>query len=226
MIKAIYIRTSTDDQTPEHQLQDISNLVRIQECQVYQDQQSAWREHAERAEFNSLLQEIKRGQVSSLYVWDLDRIYRDRERLKSFFELCKYKGVKVFSYRQQWLSDLSTIPEPWNEVMMEMLINIFGWIAEEESSKKSERIRKSQVKKDGRTFSRYGKAWGRRPLPKQTINRVLALADEGYSVRKIGEMVKTTDHNKNQKNIGKSTVHKIITEYRGEKGSKTGHVPN
>ena len=134
-------------------------------------------------------------------------------------ELCKTYNVTIFSYRQEWLNEVSKIPDPWNEIMSDLMIKILGWIGQEESDKKSQRVKNAVRKKNGKTVSYNGNRWGRKPLPKQTIDRVLVLHEQGLSIRQIAAEVKTTDKNKNQKNISKSAVHKILSENSCEKGS-------
>ena len=87
-----------------------------------------------------------------------------------------------------------------------------------ESLVKSERV-KMAVRKDkkGRTISYKGNKWGRKRLPKQTINRVLELHKLGYPIRSIQKNVNVYDKNRNPKPISVGAVHKIITEYSKEK---------
>jgi len=46
------------------------------------------------------------------------------------------------------LEEINKIPKPWNDIMFDLLLNIFGWIGEEESTKKSDRIKLSIRKKE------------------------------------------------------------------------------
>jgi len=109
------------------------------------------------------------------------------------------------------------IPQPFNEIVNDLLISVFGWIAEEESQKKSERIKLAVRKKDGKkTVSYKGNKWGRKSLSKQTVDKVMELHLQGLSLRKIAENVQKWD-NGNSKNISKSVVHKIIIQKEREK---------
>lgn len=208
---AYYIRTSTAEQTPELQIRDLDSIC-SEPHEIYKEQQSAWAENVERPVFNSIIQLIKKRKLTDLYVWDLDRTYRNRTRLQEFFVLCKTYGCKIHSYRQQWLEDINSIPEPFNEIVMDLLINITGWMAQEESMKKSERVRMAVKKQKHGTYSYKGNKWGRKALPKQTVERVMQLHREGKSTREIASMITVYDKNKNEKKISKSAVHKIIVE--------------
>jgi DNA invertase Pin-like site-specific DNA recombinase len=219
MKDVIYIRTSTDEQNPENQLSQIFTMRNSEdEPLILEDKVSAWKD-SDRLNFTKLIGIVKRSKTKNVYVWDLDRLYRNRLKLVEFFQLCKFKGVKIHSYRQLWLRDLNNAPSPWNDIMSDMMLQIMGWLAEEESSKKSERVKASIRKRNGVTVSHNGKRWGRKGLPTQTKNAIIEFHAQGFSIRKISELVKTTDKNKNMKNVSKSVVHKTIKEFHEEKGS-------
>lgn len=212
----IYIRTSTEDQNPENQLKDIYSIIpesiSKEQIEVFKDKQSAFKDNIERDDFNKIKSLIKKNEVSDLYVWDWDRIYRNRIKLKEFFALCKMYKVKIHSFRQSWYEDLNKIPMPFNEIMIDLMLNLMGWLAEDESKKKSERIKASIRQKKGKTISHRGKKWGRKGLPKQTKEKIKELHKQGFSIRSIASQVKTTDKNHNMKPISKSVVHKVLKD--------------
>ena len=57
MGRAIYIRTSTQEQTPEIQIKDCESLF-SGEYSLYQDKQSAWKDNKERDNFERLKKDI------------------------------------------------------------------------------------------------------------------------------------------------------------------------
>lgn len=221
MDNAIYLRTSTDDQTPQLQLRDIATLVRIEDAILLEETVSAWKDNVARPAFDNLKALIKSRKVSSLYVWHLDRIYRNRKRLVEFLSLCRNYGVSVFSFNQKWIVSIQQMDAPFNEIMFDFMLQIIGWIAEDESTTKSNRVRMSVRKTEEGTFSHKGNKWGRKAMPKQTVTRVLELHKAGNSIRAIASEVQIYDKNKNGKPISKSAVHKIIVDNAMEKGSKT-----
>ena len=210
----IYIRTSTDKQTPELQLRDISALEPPSDSIVLEETLSAWKENVVRPAFTNLRDMIKDGKVGTLYVWHLDRLFRNRKRLIEFLSLCKVRGVKICSFNQKWLDAIQKMPEPFNEAMFDFMLQILGWMAEDESKTKSERVKMSVRETEKGTFSYKGNKWGRKALPKQTENRVLELYAEGKSIRAIASQVQIYDGNKNGRPISKSAVHKIIAANR------------
>lgn len=206
---AYYIRTSTLDQNPELQIRDIDTICDV-EHDFYREQESAWAENVTRPVFDSIIKLIKKRKITNLYVWDLDRVYRNRKRLQEFFVICKLYGCNIHSYRQKWLNDINSIPAPFDEIVKDLLINITGWMAQDESQKKSERVRLAIKKQKNGTYSTYGNKWGRKSFPKQTTDRVMELHLSGKSIREIASLVKVYDKNNNAKQISKSAVHKII----------------
>jgi len=207
---AIYIRTSTDEQNPKLQIKDCEKLAG-KDYLIYSDQQSAFKENIERENFNKLKKDIKKGLIDFLYVWDLDRIYRNRKSLISFFQFCKIFHCKIFSYRQQWLNELNNIQQPFNEIMFDLMLNIMGWLAEEESQKKSDRIKNAVRKKQNKTVSYKGNKWGRKSLSKQIKNKIIELHKSGISMRQIQKQVWIYDEYGNKKkNVSLGAVHKTL----------------
>lgn len=219
-IEAMYIRCSTDEQEPELQIRDIISYANSpHQIEIRKENLSAWDESVNRPVFSQLEKDILRGKIAVLYVWHLDRISRNRKRLISFFRLCKSKNVIVKSYSQQWLSTIADMPEPFNEVCMDFFLQILGWMAETESTTKSQRIKMATRKQKDCTYSYKGNKWGRKSFPTNTVNRVLDLYKEGFSIRRIAEKVKVYDKNNNGRNISKSAVHKLILVHKAEKHS-------
>lgn len=217
----IYIRTSSKEQNPENQLKDCISINKFGKYELFEDKQSAWNDNKEREKFELILKNIQNKKVNNLIVWDLDRIYRNRAKLLGFMEMCKTNNCQVFSYRQKFLNEIQEINLPKGfEFIKDMMINNFlqflGWIAEDESTKKSERVKISVRRKEGEVTKSYkGNKWGRKSIPKSAIEMVLDLNRMGYNIRKIANMVKYWDSSKHQKNISKSAVHKILAENKG-----------
>ncbi|GAI37716.1 unnamed protein product, partial [marine sediment metagenome] len=123
---------------------------------------------------------------------------------------------KIYSYRQQFLEDINKAPAPWNEMLFDNLIFILGWISEEESLKKSERIISAVRKKDSegnviKAISYKGNKWGRKEIKnKEMITDILALHKQGLSLKVISQRVQYNDKNNNKVNPSVSLVWKII----------------
>lgn len=215
MDTAIYIRTSTEEQNPENQLKDCKTLVKG-DYELIEDKQSAWKEEKERDGFNKIKKLIKSNKIKHFIVWDLDRIYRNRIKLKQFFEFCKLYKCSIHSFRQKWLEELYAIPEPFNEIMHDLMLSLMGWLAEDESKKKSERVKAAIRKVKGITKSYKGNKWGRKKLSKQMRTKLKECIKENpkMSLREIANKV----------GLSKSVVHKYSQEIKEEIKDKFGHT--
>lgn len=195
----IYLRTSTEEQNPENQMKDCISVCPSKTYSVIEDKVSAWKE-LKREGFEELKKQIKAKKFQHLVVWDLDRIYRNRKRLIEFFQLCKVYNIKIHSYRQQWLESLNKIQPPFNEIMFDLMLQIMGWLAEEESTKRSDRVKAAIRKKGNKTISYRGNKWGRKSLSTQKVNKILSLNATGLSMAKISQEL----------GVSVGVVHKVI----------------
>lgn len=135
----IYLRTSTEEQNPENQKADCLSLG-YESPEVYEEKQSAFKDK-DRPIFENIKSKIAKGQVENFIVWDWDRIFRNRKKLKEFFEFCKIYKCKIHSFRQSFYEQLYNLPEPFNEMIQNIFLDLLGWLAEDESKKKSERVK-------------------------------------------------------------------------------------
>ncbi len=213
----IYLRTSTEEQNPQNQLeacQQLAQKLNLQDCEIFEDKVSGWKE-LERKNFNEIKKAIEKAQVKYLICWDLDRIYRNRKKLIEFFEFCKIYNCKIYSVRQDWLESINRIQEPFNEIMHNLMLQIMGWLAEEESNKKSERVKLAIKKRDGETYSKFGNKWGRKAINSPRLKeKVKELHNQGLSFREIlkHEEVYFYDKNKNKKKPSLATIHTLTKQ--------------
>lgn len=192
----IYLRTSTEEQTPENQLSDVLTLVKSADYDLFIEKQSAWKDSLKaRPVFSKIREAIMNKEIKRLYIWDFDRLYRNRVQFVNFWTLCKMNNVQVLSFRQNILSQTETMQEPFKSVIETFIVQFVSWLAEEESNKKSERVRIA-FKNHG------GEKWGRPALEKKTVYEIMRRRNNGESLRVIAEAVK----------VSKSAVHKTIKE--------------
>jgi DNA invertase Pin-like site-specific DNA recombinase len=215
----VYIRTSTEEQNPELQLEDCSKVINklgITDYEIVQDKQSAWKDSIPREGFENIRQAIQRRTIKILICWDLDRLFRNRKRLIAFFEFCKIYNCKIYSYRQDWLESINNITAPFNEIVHGLMLQVMGWLAEEESSKKSMRVKNAVRKENGITESYKGNKWGRKNISEKTKELIVEAykANKPYST--ICKEVFYWDKNGNPKYVSKGLVHKIISKFKGK----------
>ena len=215
-MKIVYIRTSTLEQTPELQLADIRNMMATEPDLVLQEQVSAYKDKLIRPEFEKLKRLIQNRIVTSLYVWHIDRIFRNRLKLVEFLSFCKNYKVSVHSYNQKWLDAIQEITPPFNEIMFDLMLQIIGFMAEDESQTKSKRVKMAVRRTTAGTVSYKGTKWGRKELPKQTKDKVISLHQSGKSIREIASVVNIYDANNNARKISKSCVHKLVSDFKAE----------
>lgn len=205
MVVRILIRTSTEEQNPENQLRDCQSINKYGEARILKEQTSAWKDGL-RPVMIKLKEDIQHGKVRHLIVWDLDRLFRNRQKLIDFFKLCGHYDCKIHSYRQTWLEELNKIPEPFGDIMHNLMLSIMGWLAEDESKKKSDRVKIA--------YKNRKQAWGRKPLNKRVEKEVLDLHSQGKSIREISSIVIYWDKSNNSHKISKSSVHKLIKQFK------------
>lgn len=205
----IFIRTSTTEQNPTLQINDIIKSFSLTKYIVIEEKDSAFKENAKRIEFEKLKKLILAKKVTALYIWDLDRLFRNRIKLIDFLSLCKVQNTLVFSYNQQWIQSIQKMQQPFNEIMFDFMLSIMGWLGEDESIKKSNRVKMAVHRTDKGTFSYKGNKWGRKALSKQAIGKIEDLHSQGMSIREIAKLVQVYDSNNNGRLISKSAVQKI-----------------
>jgi len=221
MKSVIYLRTSTEEQDPELQkksCEELAQKLNIKDYQILEEQRSAFKDDSKREQFNIILKGIKRNSIKEIIVWDLDRIYRNRKKLVGFFELCKSFKCGIYSVRQTFLNEIQAVvlPEGFDfikEMMIGNFIQFLGWIAEDESKKKSMRVKNAVRMTEEGAFSYKGNKWGRKELSNGVIKKVLDLKKENpnLSIREIAKQIFYYDKNNNSKKISRSAVHKILT---------------
>jgi DNA invertase Pin-like site-specific DNA recombinase len=206
-MKAVYIRTSTEDQEPENQIREIETISG-NNYSLFQDKQSAWKDDKERHEFERLRTKIKEHQIEDLYVWDWDRLFRNRKKLKEFFQFCSIYKCHIHSFRQSFFETFYKIPSPFDEIMQELFLNLLGWMAEDESTKKSQRVKLAVRKTEGKPTKSYkGNKWGRKNISTQKINKIIELSNviPKLTLRQISE----------RSGASLGIVHKTLSKIKG-----------
>lgn len=210
----VYIRTSTEEQTPELQLkgcETLANKLNLKDYEIVEDKVSGWKD-VEREGFDKLTKAIQNNEVKQIICWDLDRLYRNRKKLIGFFEYCKMFRCKIFSFRQDWLESINNISPPFNEIVHGLMLQVMGWLAEEESNKKSERTKNAVRREDGVTKSYKGNKWGRKALQSNIAEQIRKCRQEGKSFSEICQEVFYWDKNNHKKFVSKGFVHKILSQ--------------
>lgn len=175
----IYIRVSTTNkgQRYEDQLPDIINTFELHDTDtiLLSAKESAFSNKKDKNRKFNIIKNIiadYKEYDKTLYVWDLDRIYRNQQRQ---FEFICYEADKnnchVLSHRQKIFHQFKEMGG-MGKAMYNMMIQCLGWVAEEESKQKRDRQLKSlHIDHElNRTMTNNGKVHGRRII-KRIINK-------------------------------------------------------
>jgi putative DNA-invertase from lambdoid prophage Rac len=169
MKAALYLRVSTDQQTTANQLDDLTRLAtaRGYACQVFEETESAAKQ---RPVLEQVLAAARSGQVNAVIVWALDRLHRSMHgAITTVLELDRL-GVQVISLREPWLDTSGPVRQ--------LLVAIFGWVAEQERTRLIERTRAGLER-----ARRDGKRLGRPPVSPVLLNAAADRVGRGESIR-------------------------------------------
>jgi DNA invertase Pin-like site-specific DNA recombinase len=164
---AVWLRVSTTEQESSNQIPDVERFCAHHGYQIaatFTVDDSAWKNGTGGPEYRRTLQAALdgawRGEYKVLVVWALDRITRlgaeDALRLIRQF---RERGCTIVSVKESWLNGSPEITD--------VLVAFAGWMAQQESARRSERIRaglerrRAEGKPVGGAASKRGK--DRRP---------------------------------------------------------------
>lgn len=210
------VRVSTDDknQDPTNQLLPLraamARLGWVVAAEVVIEGLSGWDAKQAAEVKRRFLEPVLAGKADTLAVWCLDRVVRGgiEPTLAFVRELEQHHGAHLYSLQEPWASSATQ-----DKATRELVMSLMAWIAQQESSRKSERVKAKVVTKRDRAGQIGQKAkWGRGSLPTAADRlRVWELRDcnDGHfggptSARQIAEAT----------GIPKSTVNRILNQAR------------
>ena len=136
MNAAIWCRVSTDEQNTLNQLAALRSWADRRGLTVvneYRVEESAWK-GKHRAALGTALEDARLAKYEVLLVWALDRLSREGiEATLSTMRSFRERGVRVLSLQEAWTDG--------PEAMQELLGAFFAWMAQQESARRSERVR-------------------------------------------------------------------------------------
>lgn len=183
---AVYLRVSTDRQTVENQRSEVERLALARgfEPVAYEETESAAKA---RPVLERLMADVRAGRVQAVAVWALDRMHRSMVgAIQTVLELDRL-GVPVLSVREGWL-DTSGPVRP-------LLVAIFGWVAEQERERLSERTRAGMER-----ARREGKHIGRPPASPILLHAARDLVQAGVPVAEAARV----------KGVARSTLQRFV----------------
>jgi DNA invertase Pin-like site-specific DNA recombinase len=137
----LWLRVSGDDQSTANQLPDLEAFCERYELEVrakYEVSETAWQGGRADGEYRQILKQALddagRGRFDVLVVWALDRITREgAEGALRIIRQFRDRRCTVLSVRESWLNA--------NPEVQDLLVAFAGWMAEQESTRRSERVK-------------------------------------------------------------------------------------
>jgi len=187
---AIYARVSTDEQTTENQVRELTewaDRAGHEIVTIYDDNGVSGAKGREyRKEFDKLLKAAVRREFELVAAWSVDRLGRSLQGLIGFLQELHGAGVNLYLHQQAL--DTTT---PSGKAMFQMM----GVFAEFERSMISERVKAGLA----RTRSK-GTKLGRPMASPKTEAKILKLRSKGMGMLAIGKAL----------GIGTSTVQRVV----------------
>lgn len=136
MRTALWLRVSTDEQAAQNQRPSLEAEARrrgLTIVRTWEFDGSAWKGDY-RPERQELLEAVRRREFEVLLVWAIDRLSRGGpEDTLSVIRQLTTSGVTVVSIQEPWVEQSGP--------MRELLLSVFGWMAQQESQRRSERTK-------------------------------------------------------------------------------------
>lgn len=195
---AIYARVSTTGgrQDLENQLAPLREWAGRLGAEViveHVDECSGSKGSKDRKALALLLQGAHRRQFDTVLVWALDRLSREGiAKLSGYLEALRRSGVRVLSHQEPWLDTSGPVSD--------LLIAIFGWVAQQERARIRERILAGLERAKGK-----GKILGR-PELSFDIEIAKRMKQEGKSLRTIAKALM----------VSKSTLSRTLSKADGQ----------
>lgn len=206
MKAAIYLRVSTDGQTEVNQEPDCLRLcaARGWEPLIIRETESGAKE---RPGWRRVVELARRGQVSAVVFWALDRIGRKRIQVAhDVSELARFR-VAIVSVQDAWLD------QP-DGPLRDLLVQLMAWVAEGERQRLIQRTRAGLARAKAE-----GKRFGRPPTPAEVKARVLAVAAMAQAGDWGAQFKGSTAHVARVTGVPARTVRRILAEARRQRAA-------
>ena len=177
MRAVIYTRTSTNKQSTAMQLEPLQTLVErsgYELVEIIEDEGvSGTILGNNRNGMSRLMHMVNRREIDVVCVYSVDRIGRKLTDVLSIAEQLNEKGVGLVIHK----NGIDTTTTHGKH-----LLSFFALIAEMERDFISSRIADGVAVAKGK-----GKQIGRKPIPEETIQKIVSLREQGYSMNKIAK---------------------------------------
>lgn len=176
---ALYARISTNGgrQDTENQLCELREWAKRfggEVIQEYIDEASGSR--GDRKALLEMLSDAHERKFDTLAIWSLDRLSREGiSKMTGYLDQLKSYGVRIVSLKESWLDTSGPIAD--------LLVAIFGWVAQQERLRIGERVLAGL-----KTARARGKKLGR-PVRKVDLQKAVQLKSQGLPLRQIAQFL-------------------------------------
>ena len=189
---AIYVRVSTNEQTTENQVRELTlwaDRAGHEIVAMYDDNGISGAKGREyRVEFDKLLKGAVRREFDLVAAWSVDRLGRSLQDLIGFLQELHGAGVDLYLHQQAL--DTTT---PSGKAMFQMM----GVFAEFERSMISERVKAGLARTKAK-----GTKLGRPKVSAKREAKIMKLRSQGMGILRIGKEL----------GVGTSTVQRVISQ--------------
>lgn len=219
MKAAIYLRVSSLEQNPENQKAACLAFAKLKGYEIegiYQEQLSGFKD-INRPQYEIIKQKAFRREIQAVIVWAVDRWVRNRDTFMEDITILSMYGTRLHAVQEAWIEAIN-MDGALGKTIREFLLSLMASLAEMESQRKSERVKSAVRRCLGKETTSYkGNKWGRKQLSTQAKNKIIEAYKNGFSIRKIANMVQHSDKNNQMKNVSIGVVHKVLTKAQEEK---------
>ena len=176
MDTALYLRTSTADQTTDNQQLDLEKVADKMDwavTEIFKDVFSGAK--AKRPGLDALMKAVTRKEVDMVMTWDVSRLGRSLPHLVTLLEEFQASGCDLY-FHQNGLNTST----PSGKAMFGML-SVFSQFERE--------MIQERVKAGLQRAKDQGKRLGRPPVPPIQLQKIVSLREQGMSYRKIANRV-------------------------------------
>ena len=191
---AIYVRVSGNGQDTKSQEPDLKRWAGAQEEPVKWYRDKATGKNMDRPGWQKLEAAIRKGQVSAVVVWRIDRLGRTAKGLTALFDDLRERKVNLISLKDGL--DLST---PAGRLMA----NVLASVAQYETEVRGERVRAGQA-----VARAKGKRWGgskpgvRKQVSDTQVRAIRQMKSEGETITNIAKAL----------SLSRPTIYAILRE--------------
>ena len=177
----IYVRVSSSGQDTKSQEPDLERWAKAQDVEIKWYRDTATGKTMERPGWMKLDAAIRKGIVSSVVVWRIDRLGRTAKGLTALFDDLRERKVNLVSLKDGL--DLSTAAG-------RLMANVLASVAQYETEVRAERVKAGQV-----AARKNGKRWGgskpgiRKQVTDEKLRTILLLKAQGESITAIARTV-------------------------------------